>query len=154
MHLSAIQSYLSEQKIDGWLVYSFRNQNPIAQSVSGLAHSGSRRWFCWIPAQGKPRWLVHAIETHMFVDLPAEMAGEMTRYVSWQELETKLPKLVGAPSAWLLRIAMEYSPRNALPYVSTVDGGILELVRETTGLRSSAAADMEIRPTKKLLVST
>ncbi|MFZ1753537.1 MAG: M24 family metallopeptidase [Caldilineaceae bacterium] len=131
-----------EQKIDGWLVYSFRNQNPIARSVSGLAHSGSRRWFCWIPARGTPRWLVHAIETHMFVDLPADMAGEMTRYVGWEAMEAALPKLVGAPAARPLRIAMEYSPRNALPYVSTVDGGVIELVRETTGAEIVSSGDL------------
>jgi len=142
MHLSAIQDYLREQNIDGWLVYSFRNQNPIARSVSGLAHSGSRRWFCWIPAQGEPAWLVHAIETHMFVDLPADKKGSMTRYVGWQEMEAALPRLVGAPSARPLRIAMEYSPRNALPYVSTVDGGVIDLVRETTGAEIVSSGDL------------
>jgi Xaa-Pro dipeptidase len=142
VNLSVIQNYLTEQKIDGWLVYSFRNQNPIAQAVSGLAHSGSRRWFCWIPAQGAPRWLVHAIETHMFVDLPAEMAGEMTRYVGWEEMEAKLPLLVGTSAGRPLRIAMEYSPRNALPYVSTVDGGVIELVRETTGAEIVSSGDL------------
>lgn len=142
MNLSAIQNYLTEQKIDGWLVYSFRNQNPIARSVSGLAASGSRRWFCWIPAQGTPRWLVHAIETHMFVDLPSEMAGEMTRYVGWEEMEAKLPQLIGTTTGRPLRIAMEYSPRNALPYVSTVDAGVIELVRETTGAEIVSSGDL------------
>lgn len=142
MHLSAIQDYLNAQKIDGWLLYSFRNQNPIALSIAGLTHGGSRRWFCWIPAQGKPRWLVHAIETHMFVDLPAEAAGEMIRYVGWEELEAKLPQLVGAAPGKALRVAMEYSPRNALPYVSTVDGGVIDLVRETTGAEIVSSGDL------------
>lgn len=142
MQLSAIQDYLSAHKIDGWLVYCFRNQNPIALSVAGLTHSGSRRWFLWIPAQGRPSWLVHAIETHMFVDLPAELKGEMTRYVSWQQIEEHLPKLVGATPGRKLRIAMEYSPRNALPYVSTVDGGVIELVRETTGAEIVSSGDL------------
>nr|HRJ45044.1 M24 family metallopeptidase [Caldilineaceae bacterium] len=153
MKLSTIQKYLTEQKIDGWLVYSFRNQNPIAQSVSGLRASGSRRWFCWIPAQGAPRWLVHAIETHMFVDLPADKRGEMTRYVSWQEMEAALPRLVGAPSATPLRIAMEYSPRNALPYVSTVDGGVIDLVRETTGAEIVSSGDLVQQMTAVLSVA-
>ena len=142
MQLSAIQDYLSAHKIDGWLVYCFRNQNPIALSVAGLTHGGSRRWFLWIPAQGKPSWLVHAIETHMFVDLPAELAGQMTRYVSWQEIEENLPRLVGAGGGRQLRIAMEYSPRNALPYVSTVDGGVIDLVRETTGAEIVSSGDL------------
>lgn len=142
MLLSAVQSYLQQEKIDGWLLYSFRNQNPIALSVAGLTHGGSRRWFCWIPAQGQPRWLVHAIETHMFVDLPAELIGEMTQYVSWEELEAKLPGLVGATASRPLRIAMEYSPRSALPYVSTVDGGVIDLVRETTGAEIVSSGDL------------
>lgn len=142
MKLLQIQTYLTEHKLDGWLLYSFRQQNPIAPSVVGLPHSGSRRWFCWIPAQGQPSWLVHAIETHMFTDLAPEWQGEMRHYVSWKEFESLLPQLMGPDPGRPRRILMEYSPRNALPYVSTVDAGTVELVRAVTGAEILSSGDL------------
>ena len=90
MDLRHIQAYLQEQGVDGWLLYNFRDLNPIAISVAGLPSGGSRRWFLWIPAHGAPRWLIHAIEGNMFVDARPELAGEKLRYVSWQEMAQKL----------------------------------------------------------------
>ncbi len=75
MKLSDVQSYLQEQGLDGWLLYSFWQQNPIAISVAGLRSGGSRRWFLWIPAQGRPAWLIHAIESNAFVDVEPRVAG-------------------------------------------------------------------------------
>ena len=91
MNLPQVQQYLREQGYDGWLLYNFRDLNPIAQAVVGLTHGGSRRWFCWIPAQGEPAWLIHAIESNMFADLPDEIRGKQTRYVSWQDMAAALP---------------------------------------------------------------
>lgn len=142
MRLTEVQSYLQTHSYDGWLLYGFRQQNPIATRSVGLPHAGSRRWFLWIPADGQPAWLVHAIETHMFVDVAPELQGEMLRYVSWQEMEAALPQLIGARPGQSLRILMEYSPRNAIPYTSTIDAGIKELVEEVTGARIESSADL------------
>ena len=62
--LSEIQAAIRAEGLAGWLLYEFRGLNPIALDVLGIsaARSGSRRWACFIPAQGEPRWLVHAIE--------------------------------------------------------------------------------------------
>ena len=94
MKLPAIQTYLQEHRLDGWLLYDFRGQNPVALSVAGLQSSGSRRWFLWIPAQGRPAWLIHAIEGNTFVNAAPEMKGRMIRYVSWQQLAESLPGLL------------------------------------------------------------
>ncbi|MDQ3249109.1 MAG: aminopeptidase P family protein, partial [Chloroflexota bacterium] len=61
MRLATIQTYLQENKLDGWLLYSFQNSNPIALAIAGLTTGGSRRWFLWLPAQGQPQWLIHEI---------------------------------------------------------------------------------------------
>ncbi|MDI9549390.1 MAG: hypothetical protein QM346_17500, partial [Chloroflexota bacterium] len=90
MNLRHIQAYLQEQGVDGWLLYNFRDLNPISISVAGLQSGGSRRCFLWIPAQGEPRWLIHAIEGNMFLDIDPALAGEQIRYVSWQELAESL----------------------------------------------------------------
>src|SRR5690554_5947305 len=110
MDVSRIQSYLRDQGFDGWLLYNFRDLNPIAISVAGLDSGGSRRWFLWIPAQGAPRWLVHGIEGHMFNQADETLQGERLRYVSWQEMASMLPKLLALDGKRAPKIVMEYSP--------------------------------------------
>lgn len=139
--LTQIQTYLQQEKIDGWLLYSFHAQNPIALSVAGLQNGGSRRWFLWIPAQGAPVWLIHAIESTAFVDVDPALKGTMRKYVGWQDLEIQLSKLVQGPSA-RPRILMEYSPDNAIPYVSRVDAGIKELVERVAGAEILSSAEI------------
>jgi Xaa-Pro aminopeptidase len=53
------------------------------------------------------------------------LPGEKQVYLKWQEFEAGIARLV----AGLKRVAMEYSPRNANPYISRVDAGTVELVR-------------------------
>src|SRR5258707_8797681 len=84
-------------------------------------HMLSRRWFYFIPAHGEPRRLVHRIEPAALDHVP----GTIGIYLRWQELEAGVQKLVHGAK----RVAMEYVPRNANPYVSRVDAGTVELVR-------------------------
>ncbi|MGE3314214.1 MAG: M24 family metallopeptidase [Planctomycetaceae bacterium] len=121
--LAPIQQSLRELGLDGWLLYDFRSSNVLAQRVLGIApeNAGTRRIFCLIPASGAPRTLVHRIESGAL----DHIGGEKTVYLRWQELEAGVGSLV----AGLKKIAMEYSPRNANPYISRVDAGTLELVR-------------------------
>ncbi len=139
--LAKAQSYLQQEQLDGWLIYSFREQNPIALSIVGLQHGGSRRWFLWIPAEGKPSWLIHAIEGNSIADVDPILKGSVDKYIGWQHLESQLAKLVtvknGPP-----RIIMEYSPDNAIPYVSRVDAGMLELVKRVTGAEILSSAEI------------
>jgi Xaa-Pro dipeptidase len=121
--LAAVQSAIRDAGLDGWLLYDFRGSNILAQRVADLAEKKlSRRWFYYIPADGEPKKLVHAIEPAALDHLPG---GAKTVYRRWQDLETGVGELViGAK-----RVAMEYSPRNANPYISRVDGGTVELVQ-------------------------
>jgi Xaa-Pro dipeptidase len=105
--------------LDGWLLYDLsRHESQWRCTSPASRRSGSRRWFLWIPAAGDPRWLIHAIEGSTFRSVRAEVAGEMDRYAGWRELESKLAALVQTPHGPARRIAMEYSPQNAIPYVS------------------------------------
>ena len=119
----AIQAALRQFGFDGWLLCDFRGSNLLAQRILGLAPSdvGSRRYFYSIPAQGEPRKLVHRIETGALDHVP----GSKTVYLRWQELEAGLKHLLGG----MKTVAMEYSPRNAIPYISRVDAGTIEIVR-------------------------
>ena len=122
MKISEIQTLLSTLDIEAWLLYDFRGINPISQNVAGFAGKNiTRRWFCLIPKEGEPRWLIHRIETSNFTNVP----GSVSLYAGWQELNDEMSKLL----AGIRSVAMEYSPNGSIPYVSRVDAGTLEWVR-------------------------
>jgi Xaa-Pro dipeptidase len=123
--IDAVQRALKEDGLDGWLLYDFHGSNPIAARVTGLAASSkmaTRRWYYLIPADGAPRGLVHAIERHNLDGVP----GEKRPYAGRQQLASGLESLLTG----MKRVAMEYSPRNAIPYVSRVDAGTVEAIRD------------------------
>lgn len=135
--VGAVQEALKAEGLDGWLLYDFQGSNPIASRVAGIGRNGghlaTRRWFYLVPAAGEPRGLVHAIERHNLDHLP----GAKTVYAGRTELEQGLKGLV----AGLGRVAMEYSPGNAIPYVSRVDAGTVEMVRQA-GVEVTSSGDL------------
>ncbi|MCE5317090.1 MAG: M24 family metallopeptidase [Parachlamydia sp.] len=118
-----IQRNLAEWGVDGWLLYDFRRSNELACQFLSIRSEQllTRRFFYWIPTQGTPVKIVQAIEDKVLHHLP----GETVRYRTWQELEAALKQVLQGAK----RVAMEYSPRNALPAISRVDAGTIELVR-------------------------
>jgi Xaa-Pro aminopeptidase len=124
LSIDAVQRALEEEGIDGWLLYDFHGSNPIAARITGLssAKMATRRWYYLIPASGAPRGLVHAIERHNLDALP----GEKREYAGREQLSNGLRDLLKG----VKRVAMEYSPRNAIPYVSRVDAGTVETIRD------------------------
>ena len=126
MDILAVQAALKADGIDAWLLYDFRGLNPIAADVTGVGRQGghlaTRRWYYLVPAEGEPRGLVHAIERDSLAHLP----GSTERYAGRDQLERGLKRLLSG----LTRVAMEYSPRCAIPYIGRVDAGTIELVRE------------------------
>jgi Xaa-Pro aminopeptidase len=132
MDLNRIQESLRREKLDGWLFFDHHVRDPLAYHVLGVTPAGhvSRRWYYFVPAHGEPRGLVHRIESKMLDAAP----GEKIPYSSWREQEEGLKKLL----AGARRVAMQYSPRCAIPYVAMVDAGTVELVRELVDVVSSA----------------
>lgn len=123
--IAAVQAALQADGLDGWLLYDFRGLNPIAAEVTAMARQGghlaTRRWYYLIPATGAPRGLVHAIERDSLAHLP----GTTERYSGRAQLEAGLRTLLSG----VRRVAMEYSAECAIPYISRVDAGTIELVR-------------------------
>jgi Xaa-Pro dipeptidase len=125
MQLTEIQHALREENLDGWLFFDHHQRDPLAYRILGLnpAATATRRWYYLIPAQGEPRGLVHRIESGILNSLP----GQKQIYSGWSGQTDGL--------RWMLygckRVAMQYSPLCAIPYVSLVDGGTVELVRQT-----------------------
>ena len=133
--IETIQSTLREQKIDGWLFYDFWKRNEFAQRVLEYPSHllNTRRFFYLIPASGEPRKLVHSIERWNIDHLP----GEKTIYLSWQSLEEGLKTVLRG----IKTVAMEYSPVNAIPYISKVDAGTVEMVKKT-GVQVVSSMDL------------
>lgn len=135
MNIDQIQTALRDHHLDGWLFYDHHQRDPLAYAILGLdpRMHVTRRWFYFIPAHGEPRKLSHRIEAGRLDTLP----GEKTLYSRWQEMETAL----GAMLAGSTTIAMQYSPRNAIMYVSMVDAGTVELL-QGMGKRVVSSADL------------
>jgi Xaa-Pro aminopeptidase len=135
--IAAVQAALAADGVDAWLLYDFRGLNPIAVEITALAkqggHLATRRWFYLIPATGEPRKLVHAIERDSLAHLP----GSTERYAGREQLEQGLARLLAGSA----RVAMEYSPNCAIPYVARVDAGTIELVRKT-GVEVVSSGDL------------
>lgn len=123
MDINKIQIELKFYKIDGWLLYEFHGKNPLALEVMKVPKEMlmTRRCFYWIPQEGTPYKIVHKIEAHNLDHLP----GEKKTYATWNEMHHILEELLKGKKS----VAMEYSPNQAIPTVSVVDGGLIELVR-------------------------
>jgi Xaa-Pro aminopeptidase len=124
LDIAAVQRALAQEQLDGWLLYDFQGSNPIATRLAGLASARkltTRRWYYLVPAKGEPRALVHAIERFNLDGLP----GHKQPYAGREQLTSGLRDLLNG----VRRVAMEYSPGNALPYISRVDAGTVEAVR-------------------------
>ena len=123
MNLDAIQQALQNANLGGWLFYDHHHRDPLAYRILGLSDSlhVTRRWFYLVPASGEPKKLVHRIEQGRLDPLP----GSKAVYSTWQEMEAELAAMLQNSK----RLAMQYSPRNAIMYVSMVDAGTIEMLR-------------------------
>jgi Xaa-Pro aminopeptidase len=135
MQLEKIQEQIRNQNLDGWLFFDHHLRDPLAYRVLGLPTTPvpTRRWYYFIPASGEPRGMEHRIERNMLGGLP----GDRIPYSSWTEQVEALRKITGGHG----RVAMQYSPMCAVPYVSMVDGGTVELVR-SVGVEVVSSAEL------------
>jgi len=135
--LPVVQAALAEAGTDGWLLYDFRGLNPIAHAMLRLEGMVSRRVFAWVPREGPPVAITHAIEQDPWRHWPSEWDRRV--YVSWRSLEEALAQLVGGR-----RVMMEYSAGDAVPVVDRIPAGVIEMVR-TAGAQVVTSADLVSR---------
>lgn len=123
MNVAEIQEALAREGMDGWLFFDHHQRDPLAYRVLGLSPPShvTRRWYYFIPAKGEPEGLVHRVEFGMLDPLP----GGKIKYSSWTEQVDGIRRILGSAR----RVAMQYSPQCAIPYVAMVDAGTVELVR-------------------------
>ena len=117
-----IQKALVAMDVDGWFFSCFQLSDPVALDLLELTgdHLVTRRCYYLIPAEGEPRRLMHKLEPKMLAHLP----GTEDHYLTWREHRRGLETLVAGCS----RVAAQYSPKNALPAVSRLDAGTVELL--------------------------
>lgn len=132
--LDEVQSVLKNQQVEGWLLYDFRRCNDLACKFLVIPDSQllTRRFFYWIPARGEPIKIVHTIENPL-----KHLPGKTLKFSSWQQMEKHLSDALKECN----KIAMEYSPRNAIPYVSKVDAGTLEVI-QSMGVKIVSSCDI------------
>lgn len=127
--VAKVQAALREQGLDAWLLYDFKDRNPIGRALLGLEWT-TRRGFALIPASGRPRLLIHAIEHSSWRHLDWPKSS----YSSWRQMEEGLRVLLHGRG----RVAAETSERSAVPYLDLMPAGVRDLVLETgVQLRSS-----------------
>ncbi|MCK9211294.1 MAG: M24 family metallopeptidase [Ignavibacteriaceae bacterium] len=135
LNIATIQNILKDRNLDGWLLFDFRCSNDLALEILGIKKEShlTRRFFYFIPQTGEPSKIVNAIEEHNLAHLP----GEKLSYSSHDSLREQIAKALSGSK----RIAMEYSPLNAIPYLSKVDAGTIELIR-TFDVEIVSSADL------------
>jgi Xaa-Pro aminopeptidase len=121
--VEAVQQRLRQQEVDGWLLYDFRGSNPTASAALGLdGLMLTRRVLYFIPQQGQPTLLCHAVDASNLPSLP----GRVQTYSGWRDLDRTLRAVLRGAR----RVAMEYFPGGAIPYISRVDAGTVGWIRE------------------------
>jgi Xaa-Pro aminopeptidase len=115
-----VRQALSETRADGWLLFAFHGLNPVAVRVLGLSGMNTRRLFVLLPREGEPTAIVHKIERHGLGDFP----GRVIPYARWSELQEALASVVAGRT-----LAMEISPKDAVPYLDRVPYGVVELLQ-------------------------
>jgi Xaa-Pro aminopeptidase len=124
LDLAAVRAELAVLGADGWLLYDFHGLNPIAGRLIGISGLATRRLFVWLPRAGDAVAVAHRIELHQLAGFP----GDVRPYAAWRELHDGLRALVAGRT-----VAMEISPRDAVPYLDRVPSGVVQLVEELGG---------------------
>ena len=120
--LPSLQPLIAAAGVDGWLLFDFRGRNPIAAAVLGPEIVGSRRVYVLIPPAGPPIALVHAVDAELWRDWP--VAWPKRVWVTREELAEALGALVRG-----LRVAVDWSPGGAIPYLDGLPLGVAEQLR-------------------------
>jgi Xaa-Pro aminopeptidase len=115
-----VKEALAESGVDGWLLFAFHGLNPAAVRVLGLTGMNTRRLFVLLPREGEPTAIVHKVERHGLGNFP----GQVLTYARWSELQDALSSVVAGRT-----LAMEISPRDAVPYLDRVPYGVVELLQ-------------------------
>jgi Xaa-Pro aminopeptidase len=132
---AALADQLKGLGADGWLLFDFHGVNPVVARLLGPMGLSTRRLFVYLPRTGQPVAVAHRIELQPFKDFP----GEVRPYAAWRELHQQLQRTVGGKT-----VAMEWSSKDAVPYLDRIPHGVVELL-ESLGARIVSSAPLVTR---------
>ncbi len=144
--LAELRSFMAARAIDAWLIYDFRGSNPVlaqmvgdAQRRTGLKRHLTRRCAAIIFADARPPVLLaQGLDAPGFAGATLlDVSLKQDTYLGWADLHEWLRSTLAGCG----RVAMEYSPGCALPVISIVDAGFVELVR-SCGVEVVSSADL------------
>jgi Xaa-Pro aminopeptidase len=138
--VTAVQGLLAVQRLGGWLLVDRDGANPIAVRLVAPQGHPTRPWFYLIPARGNPVALVHTAELRSFDHL----AGTKLTYQGYRDFDKQLRTMLKGVKS----VAVEYSAKAAVPSVSRVDAGTLEVIRAARVQVKSS--DMLVQYTKAI----
>ena len=133
MNIANIQAYLQEHDIDGWLMIDFHGYNFVAVEMLKPSGMVTRKTAYFIPAEGEPTALLHAIEKAKYKHLP----GKHIIFSAYKLYEESLEQMLEGCNT----IAMEYAPMGRLPYIGLIDAGTIELIK-SFGKEIVSSADL------------
>lgn len=133
MSYDRVQQFMKDQRLDAWLVYDFRNNNPVIARIVGAKLHLTRRVFWLLPQAGEPKLLCHTIDETNF----KKVGIEPVTYPDWRGMQAAVAKLLDGRR----RVAMEYSPGGALPTAGIADAGTVEFIR-SLGVEVASSADL------------
>jgi Xaa-Pro dipeptidase len=131
-NLDKIQQELASRSIDAWILPDYRGSNEIFATIAGGKYFMTRRAVLLIPVVGTPKALIHIIDKPQFA--PAASNFDVNYYRTWQEYAQWIEDTLKP----LSKVVTEYSPDNAIPTMSQVDGGTIDLFRKYVEVVSSA----------------
>lgn len=138
--IDGAQAFLAGEDLPGWLVYDYRDSNPVFRQLVTASGHVTRQCFLFIPGRGSAKLLVHHVDAGKFIDSGLELLVYRHRDSLLEALKLML---IGVS-----RVAMEYSPHNVLPRVSRVDAGTVELIR-SLGVEVVSSADLMQHATQR-----
>lgn len=131
--IASAQEFLKQEEIPGWLIYDYRQSNPIFRQVITPSGHVTRPCFLYVPSSASPALVVHHVDAGKF----SQSGVDLKVFRNREEMVEQLTATLAGVNA----VAMEYSPLSVLPRVSRVDAGIIELVR-SLGVEVVSSADL------------
>jgi Xaa-Pro aminopeptidase len=129
--LETFQEAIRDESLHGWLFCNMHHRDLLADRLLDIPREAmnSRQWFYFIPAEGEPTKIVHAVEETALHHLP----GRETRYGSREEL---MQALAALPKG---KVGAQFSQN--LTAISYLDYGTALLLQEA-GFTLVSSADL------------
>ena len=124
MNIKDIQTLISKEGAEAWVLVDYENRNPNLVSFLGEKML-TRKIIMVIPSNAKPFLICHAIDTVYLQDESTKADFDLHVYHTWQEMLELEKQLIGAYKT----VLMDVSEYGLLPRVSLADYGSVDFIK-------------------------